>query len=69
MTYKVRQLVKMLLTAGFTCGPARGKGSHRRFYHAGVSPVTICHHDNDDAPSYLVKQVMNAVKAVKGAGE
>lgn len=69
MTYKVRQLVKMLLSAGFTCGPNRGKGSHRRFYHIGVLPVTICHHDNDDAPAYLVKQVMQAIDAAKGAGD
>ena len=69
MPPKISQLVKMLLDAGFTYVGGRGKDSHRRFYHEGLSPVTICRHDGDDAPPYLVKQVKTAVNAAKGAGE
>ncbi len=69
MRYKVRQLIKMLRGAGYACDAQKGKGSHRRFYHPKGKTITICHHDNDDAPPYLAKQVFAAIEAVKGAGE
>ena len=68
MRYKIRQLIGALLEAGYACNSQRGKGSHRRFYHPKGKTITICHHDNDDAPPYLVKQVTKAIEAVKGEG-
>lgn len=68
MPETVGDLVKKLRKAGFTMvSKQRGKGSHRRFYHPkqGVPPITICRHDGDDAPAYLVKQVRNAMEAAK----
>ena len=68
MPETIGDLVKKLRKAGFTMvSKQRGKGSHRRFYHPkqGVSPVTICHHDSDDAPSYLIKQVNKAIQSTK----
>ena len=69
MRYKIRQLINALLEAGFTCNSQRGKGSHRRFYHPAGKTITICRHDNDDAPPYLEKQVFKVIEATKGGEE
>ena len=69
MRYKIRQLINALLEAGYTWDSQKGKGSHRRFYHPAGKTITICRHDNDDAPPYLAKQVFKAIEAVKGEGE
>jgi predicted RNA binding protein YcfA (HicA-like mRNA interferase family) len=48
--------------AGFVQVPG-GKGSHRKFRHAGLAgAVILSGRDGDDAHSYQEKQIRNAVR-------
>lgn len=67
MPIKIRELKAMLNKANFIQLKRKGKGSHCQYFHQGLKLVTICGHDGDDAPAYLIKQVKQAVnKATKG---
>ena len=61
MPKKIRELKRLLKTAGFTVQPA--KGSHSKRTHPKLSQsIIIAGKDGSDAKSYLEKQVMNALK-------
>jgi predicted RNA binding protein YcfA (HicA-like mRNA interferase family) len=54
--------VSDLERAGFVQVPG-GKGSHRKFRHAGLAgAVVLSGRDGDDAHSYQEKQIRNAVR-------
>jgi len=63
MPKKIRQIKQDLRQAGFVEKSNRGKGSHVMFFHVKVrQAVTIPGKDGDDAPDYLVKQVLKKIK-------
>ena len=65
MPRKIRELVRELLQAGFQLERGGGKGSHRKFAHAGFAGiVTISGQDGDDAKPYQEKQVARAIESV-----
>ena len=69
MATTIRVLVAELLEAGFTLKKG-GKGSHRKFKHAPSGQTAlICHHDGDDAPDYLIKQVRQKIRKATAVGE
>lgn len=68
MSKKIRNGIKMLLNAGFN-QTRGGKGSHRRFTYKGKVSVTICGHDGDDLPDWLLKQINNSIQESKMLGE
>lgn len=65
MPKKIRELKSILLKAGFASRPA--KGSHSFWTHQEIpdEPITIAGKDGDDAPQYLEKQVMKALKKLE----
>jgi len=60
MPRKVRELVKDLTRAGFV--ESGGKGSHRRFKHAGGVKVTVSGNLGDDAKAYQEQEVARAIQ-------
>lgn len=63
---KIRELVKDLRDAGFTPIPGAGKGSHRKFTHAGYPrAVTLSGQDGEDGKKYQEKQVRRAIEEVE----
>ncbi|MGH8604489.1 MAG: type II toxin-antitoxin system HicA family toxin [Gammaproteobacteria bacterium] len=65
MARKIRQLIKVLTDAGFHEIQGRGKGSHRKFTHAGYpGAVTLSGKPGDDAKPYQERQVQRAVEEV-----
>ena len=66
MPRRIRELVRDLLSAGFSELKGGGKGSHRRFDHPkfpGI--VTISGKPGDDAKPYQEKQVLLAIEATQ----
>jgi predicted RNA binding protein YcfA (HicA-like mRNA interferase family) len=62
---KIRDLIKDLRNAGFEQVAGAGKGSHRKFYHAGFpGAVTLSGKDNADAKPYQEKQIKKAIDEV-----
>jgi predicted RNA binding protein YcfA (HicA-like mRNA interferase family) len=65
MPRKIRELVRDLLGAGFYEIPG-GKGSHRKFTHAGYpGAVTLSGGSGEDAKPYQEKQVRQALEEVE----
>ena len=65
MLPKIRELIAELERNGFT--NRGGKGSHRNFKHPNLpQPVRISGKTGDDAKSYQIRQVREALKEVKG---
>ncbi len=63
MPPKVRDLVKDLLSAGFS--DRGGKGSHRNFMHPLISkPITVSGNMNDDAKHYQIRAVQSALREI-----
>jgi predicted RNA binding protein YcfA (HicA-like mRNA interferase family) len=64
MAKKIRELKALLLKAGFTY--KSGKGSHSKWEHSLLGkPIIIARKDGADAPHYLERQVMDALKELK----
>ena len=64
MPPKIRELIADLERYGFES--RGGKGSHRNYYHSKYATVvTISGKEGNDAQKYQVKQVKDAVMAVK----
>jgi len=62
---KIRELIALLLSAGFI--DRGGKGSHRNFTHPRCDkPITISGSKGDDAKKYQLRQVEEAIKESKG---
>jgi predicted RNA binding protein YcfA (HicA-like mRNA interferase family) len=65
MPPKIRELIALLLSAGFI--DRGGKGSHRNFTHPRCGkPITISGNTGDDAKKYQLRQVEEAIKESKG---
>jgi predicted RNA binding protein YcfA (HicA-like mRNA interferase family) len=65
MARKIRQLIKDLTDAGFYEIQGGGKGSHRKFTHAGFpGAVTLSGKPGDDAKLYQERQVQRVVEEV-----
>ena len=65
MPPKIRELIAELERNGFT--NRGGKGSHRNYAHPLCSKiVTISGRNGDDAQKYQSRQVIEAIKEVKG---
>lgn len=61
MPKKIREIKKLLLKAGFDY--RQGKGSHQVWEHPQlVEKIVIARKDGADAPSYLEKQVDQALR-------
>jgi len=67
MPPKVRQLRGELQKAGFQEEAKRGKGSHTWWQHPNLPefPVNLAGQDGDDAKPYQVKDVRDALAALK----
>jgi predicted RNA binding protein YcfA (HicA-like mRNA interferase family) len=66
MPRKVRELVRDLVSAGFSELPGAGKGSHRKFTHPAYSgAVTLSGGLGDDAKPYQEKQIRRAIEEVE----
>ncbi len=65
MPPKIRKLKSDLSKAGFYFRP--GKGSHTVWYHDAdpTLQVTLAGRDGDDADSYQLKEVRNALKRIE----
>jgi predicted RNA binding protein YcfA (HicA-like mRNA interferase family) len=64
MAKKIRELKALLLKSGFTY--KSGKGSHSKWEHSLLDrPIIIARKDGADAPRYLERQVMDALKELK----
>lgn len=64
MPPKIRELIALLLKAGFS--DRGGKGSHRNFSHPKCPlPVTISGKPGDDAKAYQMRQVQAAIEEVE----
>jgi len=63
MPPKIKELIKMLESAGFT--NRGGKGSHRNYKHPKGFNVTISGKLNSDAKPYQEKDVKKALGRVK----
>ena len=65
MPPKIRELIAMLISAGFV--DRGGKGSHRNFTHLRCGrPITISGSQGDDAKKYQIRQVETVIKESKG---
>jgi predicted RNA binding protein YcfA (HicA-like mRNA interferase family) len=63
MPPKIGELIDDLIASG--CTDRGGKGSHRNFTHPGLSrPITISGKLGDDAKSYQIKAVRQALKDI-----
>lgn len=66
MPRKVRDLVRGLLSAGFSEIAGGGKGSHRKFVHDRYpGAVTLSGGSGDDAKPYQERQVRQALEEVE----
>lgn len=64
MPPKIRELIAILISAGFV--DRGGKGSHRNFtHHRCGRPITISGNQGDDAKKYQIRQVETALKESK----
>ena len=64
MPRKIRQFKKELKDLGFAA--RSGKGSHQIWNHPLlIEPIVIADKDGDDVPSYLEKDLKNALKELK----
>jgi predicted RNA binding protein YcfA (HicA-like mRNA interferase family) len=65
MPPKIRKLKADLSKAGFYFRP--GKGSHMVWYHDAdpTLQITLAGRDDDDADSYQIKEVRNALKRIE----
>lgn len=64
MPKKIRELKSLLLKAGFTFQPAKGR--HSKWTHSQLSQsIIIAGKDGSDAKPYLEKQVTEALKTLK----
>ena len=67
MPKKVREIKQIASQAGFILQKKRGKGSHSYWIHPLIPsiPLTIPGKDGDDAPRYLEKEIVQALKALE----
>jgi predicted RNA binding protein YcfA (HicA-like mRNA interferase family) len=66
MPKKIRELKEMLLKAGFTKEPERGKGSHTVWTHPNYNGiVTISGKDGKDAQRYQERDVKKAIAEIQ----
>lgn len=63
MPPRVRELVNLLLTAGFL--DRGGKGSHRNFRHPRGVNITVSGKSGDGAKRYQVRDVNQAIEWVR----
>ena len=63
MPQKVRALESALKKAGFICTP--GKGSHRKWRHAGGALVVMSGRPGDDAKRYQERDVAVKIEQSK----
>jgi predicted RNA binding protein YcfA (HicA-like mRNA interferase family) len=71
MPKKIREIKKIASQSGFVLHKGRGKGSHTYWIHPLIPtmPLTIPGKDGDDAPKYLEKQIIQALKALENLEE
>jgi predicted RNA binding protein YcfA (HicA-like mRNA interferase family) len=67
MPKKIREIKQIASQAGFILQKGRGKGSHTYWIHPKLPafPLTIPGKDGDDAPRYLEKELIQAIKALE----
>ncbi len=66
MARKIRELIQLLIKAGFYEIKGSGKGSHKKYTHASYpGAVTISGKPGDDSKLYQEKQVQVAIDEVK----
>ncbi|MCF8373329.1 MAG: type II toxin-antitoxin system HicA family toxin [Bacteroidales bacterium] len=63
MPVKIRELIKILVKAGFV--NRGGKGSHRNFEHPGGARVTLSGNPGDDALKYQEKEVKSKIEGLR----
>jgi predicted RNA binding protein YcfA (HicA-like mRNA interferase family) len=63
MPKKMRELISMLVKAGFS--NKGGKGSHRNFLHPSGAKVTISGKLGSDSLRYQEKEVQSKIEEVK----
>ena len=67
MPKRIREIKQIARQAGFILQKGRGKGSHTYWIHPKIPsiPLTISGKDGDDAPRYLEKELIQALKALE----
>jgi predicted RNA binding protein YcfA (HicA-like mRNA interferase family) len=67
MPKRIREIKQIARQAGFILQKGRGKGSHTYWIHPKIPsiPLTIPGQDGDDAPRYLEKELIQALKALE----